>query len=91
MSSHFSFAQICRICKKSWKTFRVDLSSYDENGFFCGNKEEMYFSCCGTKNFIKFDEICNPFTAKYLKTLNQIEQINYDLLMIRIGKLEITK
>ena len=88
--SHFSFMQVCRICKKSWKTFKVSLSNYDENGLFLGKKEQLYFVCCHTMNFVNFDEICNPFTIKYLKTLNEIERVNFDLMKIRMEKLEIT-
>ena len=88
--SHFSFTQVCHVCKKSWKTFKVSLSNYDENGLFLGKEEQLYFVCCDTMNFVNFDEICNPFTVKYLRTLNEIERINFDLMKIRMEKLEIT-
>ena len=88
--SHFSFTQVCRVCKKSTKTFKVSLSNYDENGLFLRKEEQLYFVCCDTMNFVNFDEICNPFTVKYLKTLNEIERINFDLIKIRMEKLEIT-
>ena len=88
--SHFSFTQVCQVCKKSWKTFKVALSNYDENGLFFGKKEQLYFVCCNTMNFVELDKICNPFTVKYLKTLNEIERVNFDLMKIRMEKLEIT-
>ena len=88
--SNFSFTQVCRICKKSWKTFKISLSNYDENGLFLGKEKQLYFACCGTMNFVNFEEICNPFTIRYLKTLNEIEQVNLDLMKIRLEKLEIT-
>ena len=87
--SYFSFTQICHICKKSWKTFKISLSNYDENGLFLGKEKQLYFTCCGTMNFVNFGEICNPFTIRYLKTLNEIEQVNFDLMKIRMEKLEI--
>ena len=87
--SHFSFTQVCYVCKKSWKTFKISLSNYDENGLFL-RKEQLYFVCCGTINFVDFDKICNPFTVKYLRTLNEIERINFELMKIRMEKLEIT-
>ena len=88
--SHFSFTQVCRFCKKSWRTFKISLSNYDENGLFIGKEKQLYFMCCDTMNFVDFNKICNPFTVKYLKTLNEIERINFDLMKIRMEKLEIT-
>ena len=87
--SHFSFTQVCCVCKKSWKTFKVSLSNYDENGLFLGKKEQLYFVCCNTMNFVNFEEICNPFTVQYLRTLNEIEQVNFDLMKIKMEKLKI--
>ena len=88
--THFSFTQICQVCKKSYKTFKIDLSNYDENGLFLGKKDQIYFVCCGTKNFVNFVEICNPFTIRYMRTLNEIEEVNCDLIKIRMEKLKIT-
>ena len=88
--THFSFTQICQVCKKSYKTFKIHLSNYDENGLFCGKPDQIYFVCCGTKNFVNFVEICNPFTIRYMRTLNEIEEINCDLIKIRMEKLKIT-
>ena len=88
--THFSFTQICQVCKKSYKTFKIDLSSYDESGLFLGKADQSYFVCCGTKNFVNYDEICNPFTIRYIRTLNEIEEINCDLIKIRMEKLKIT-
>ena len=88
--SHFSFTQVCRFCKKSWRTFKISLSNYDENGLFIGKEKQLCFICCDRMNFVDFNKICNPFTVKYLKTLNEIERINFDLMKIRMEKLEIT-
>ena len=88
--THFSFTQICQVCKKSYKTFKIDLSNYDESGLFLGKIDQSYFVCCGTKNFVNFAEICNPFTIRYIRTLNEIEEINYDLIKIQMEKLKIT-
>ena len=87
--SHFSFTQVCQVCKKSWKTFKISLSNYDENGLFLGREEQLHFVCCNTKNFVNFGEICNPFTVRYMRTLNEIEQVNLDLVKIRMEKLKI--
>ena len=87
--SYFSFTQVCHVCKKSMKTFKVSLSNYGENGLFLGRKEPLYFVCCDTVNFVDFEKICNPFTVQYLKNLDEIEQLNFNLMEIRMEKLKI--
>ena len=91
--SHFSFTQVCRICKKSSKTFKISLSNYDENGLFLRKKQQLYFVCCDTMNFINFEEICNPFTVRYLRRLNEIDsridQVNFELMKVKMEKLKL--
>ena len=74
---HFSFTQVCRVCKKKSKTFKICLSNYDDNGFFVflKEKEDIFsFVCCGTINILNFEEICNPYTINYLRRRkNEIE------------------
>ena len=93
--SHFSFTQVCRVCRRSSKTFKISLSNYDDNGLFLKKKEEQDFSfvCCNTMNFINFEEICNPYTVQYLRRLNEIddriEQVTFELMKVRMEKLKI--
>ena len=94
---YFSFTQVCRICKKSSKTFKIYLNNYDDNGRFLKKEEgEEFFSfvCCNITNAINFQEICNPYTIQYLRRVNEIdkriEQITAELFKIKMEKLKIT-
>ena len=88
---YFSFTQVCRICKKSSKTFKIYLNNYDDDGRFLRKKEgEEFFSfvCCNITNTINFQEICNPYTIQYVRRVNEIdkriEQITAELFKIKM-------
>ena len=87
---HFSFTQVCRVCKKNSKTFKICLSNYDDSGFFIflKEKEDVFsFVCCGTINTIKFEEICNPYTVNYLRRMNEIDN-SIDEVIVELLKIE---
>ena len=94
---HFSFTQVCRVCKKNSKTFKIYLSNYDDNGFFVFSKEKQdifSFICCGTINTLNFEEICNPYTINYLRRENEIYGImdeidnRIDKVIVELLKIE---
>ena len=95
---HFSFTQLCRVCKKTSKTFKISLSYYNDNGRFVFLKEEVQdifsFVCCNTINSVNFEEICNPYTIQYFRRENKInrrnEEVINELLKIKMEKLKIT-
>ena len=97
---HFLFSKVCHECKKSLKTYKIFLSYYDDTGRFILSKEEaadiFSFTCqfCNSLNVVEFDEISNPFTICYLRRENeinrQVEEINDNLLRLKIMKLKIT-
>lgn len=90
---HFLFTQLCRDCKKSFKTFKICLSYYDDNGCFNLSEKEVEdvfsFVCvfCNSKNAVNFEKICNPYTIWYLTKENEInrriEEVIDDLLKIK--------
>ena len=93
---HFCFTKVCRFCKKM-KTFKIHLSNYDENGFYIFSKEkqDMFsFACCGTTNTLNFEEICNPYTIKYLRMQNEfcgfVDEIDnrIDKVILELLKIE---
>ena len=95
--AHFSFTQLCRVCRKNSKTFKICLSNYDSNGFFIFSKDkEDIFSfvccCCGTMNILKFEEICKPHTINYLRRMNEIDnRIDETIIeLLKIEKLKIS-
>ena len=97
--NHFLFTQVCCCCKKSFKTFKIFLSFYNEN-YLCNlSKEEMEafsFNCsfCNSTNSVDFQQICNPYTVWYLKDkeINDRSQneIN-NLIRVKIEKLKLRK
>ena len=97
---HFLFCQLCRSCRKNSKTFKISLSYYNESGRFILLKKEVEdvfsFVClfCNTMNSVMFEEICNPYTIRYLKKLNEInsrnDEVTNNLLKIKMEKLKIT-
>ena len=96
---HFLFTQLCRGCKKSFKTFKICLSYCDDNGRFNLSKKEVEdafsFVClfCNSMNTVDFEEICNPYTIWYLRKENEInrriEEVLDNLLKIKMEKLKI--
>ena len=96
--NHFLFTQVCKNCKKSYKTFKIFLSYYDDNGC-CSNlsKEEMdafSFICskCNSMNSVDFQQICNQNTIWYLRNIEINERIQNEinnLLRIKIEKLNL--
>ena len=92
--AHFIFTQICRICKKSSKSFKINLDNYDEHGRFLKEGGEFSFVCCNIINAINFHQICNLYTVQYLRNLNEIDkgidQVTDELSRIRLEKLKIS-
>lgn len=97
----FSFTQLCRQCKEDFKTFKIELSCYEEeSGKCCLSNNEIFenfsFVCrsCGLMNILDFDKLCNKETVLYLKKgekLNKrIEETINNLIQIKIEKLIIT-
>ena len=96
---HFLFTQLCRDCKKSFKTFKIYLSYYDDNGRFNLSEKEVEdvfsFVCvfCNSMNTVDFEEICSPYAIWYLKKENEInrrfEEVIDNLLKIKMEKLKI--
>ena len=97
--NHFLFTQVCCCCKKSFKTFKIFLSFYDEN-YLCNlSKEEMEafsFDCsfCNSTNSVDFQQICNPYTVWYLKDKEINDRIQNEinnLIRVKIEKLKLRK
>ena len=97
---HFLFTQLCRDCKKSFKTFKISLTYYDDSGRFILSEEDaagiFSFMChfCKSLNVVDFDQIANPFTITYLRKENEINtrinEIRGNLLQLKLEKLKIT-
>ena len=96
--NHFLFTQVCKNCKKSYKTFKIFPSYYDDNGCCCNlSKEEMdafSFICskCNSMNSVDFQQICNQNTIWYLRNIEINERIQNEinnLLRIKIEKLNL--
>lgn len=73
-SNTVNFTQVCRDCKKYWKTFKIDIDKcYDKNGKSVVGTSELYenfsFICikCGLLNILSFDQLCNPKTVLFLR------------------------
>ena len=97
--NHFLFTQVCCCRKKSFKTFKIFLSFYDEN-YLCNlSKEEMEafsFNCsfCNSTNSVDFQQICNPYTVWYLKDKEINDRIQNEinnLIRVKIEKLKLRK
>ena len=79
---YFFFTQLCRVCKKTYKTFKICLSYYNDAGCFIFSKKEVEdifsFVCsiCNTMNIVLFEEICNPYTVQCLRRENEINRKN---------------
>ena len=97
--NHFLFTQVCCSCKKSFKTFKILLSYYDERFNCTLSEDEMKlfsFICllCNTTNAIDFRQICNPFTLWYLTGIeinNRIDEEINNLLILTKEKLNLQK
>ena len=97
--NHFLFTQVCCCCKKSFKTFKIFLSFYNEN-YLCNlSKEEMEafsfnYSFCNSTNSVDFQQICNPYTVWYLKDKEINDRIQNEinnLIRVKIEKLKLRK
>lgn len=98
---HFLFTQVCRQCKQFYKTFRINLSNFDDSGFCQIPNQEIFqnFSftceCSFLLNILDFEKICNPPTVRYMRKQGefnrQIEETIKNLLSIQIEKLNLIK
>ena len=71
-ASYFNFTKICSACCGGQKTFKIPLSTYDDDGqckLTIEQKKDFSFVCrlCGHLNELDFIKICNDQTAKVLK------------------------
>ena len=70
---NFFFTQVCQQCRKIYKTIRISLSNFDENGFFQMNNQEVFenflFACesCFLLNIPDIRTICSPSVVKYIR------------------------
>ena len=96
---HFFFTQVCQQCRKIYKTIRISLSNFDENGFFQMNNQEVFenfsFACesCFLLDIPDIRTICSPSVVKYIRKQGekrQIDEITKDL-SIQIEKINLMK
>lgn len=96
-----NFTQLCRQCKKDFKSFKIELSIYDEHGLYNISNEEILenfsFVCryCDLLNVLDFQKICNPDTIGYIrregKMNRQIDEIINNLFLLQIEKVNLLK